>query len=339
MKRTLRYPYFLVVFGLPLLLLVCLVFLSKSSLFTLHPQDLSLGITIDLLLTVPLLYFFLIRKTKIPNATVVPVLLIGVLVCSAILPADKQLYLDYFKTWGLPAIEMGILTYLIFRVRQAIRRFRVQFDESPDFYKTLKKTCAQFLPAGLVMPVVTEIAVFYYGFVYWKRLELKENEFSYHKDSGTIPLLIAIIFIVAIETVVFHSLLLKWNSLAAWILTGISIYSGIQLFGFLKSMLKRPNSMEGDRLVLRYGIMAETEIDLQKIESVEISSTDLEFNDQTRKLSFLGALESHNVVIRLKEDNQLTGLYGRKRTYRNLALHIDDKIRFKNLIEARLGQK
>lgn len=339
MKRILRHPYFLLVFGLPLLLTVSLVFLSKSSFFARYPQDLSLGITIDLLLTVPLLYFFLIRKTKIPNTSVVAVMLIGVLVCSAILPADRQLYLDYFKSWGLPAIEMGILTYIIYRVRQAIRKFRVQFDESPDFYKTLKKTCAQFLPAGLVMPVVTEIAVFYYGFVYWKRRELKENEFSYHKDSGTIPLLIAIIFIVAIETVVFHILLLKWSSLAAWILTGISIYSGIQLFGFLKSMLKRPFSMEGDRLVLRYGIMAETEIDLQKIESVEISSTDLEFDDQTRKLSFLGSLEGHNVVIRLKRENELAGLYGRTRTYRNLAIYVDDKTGFKNTIEARLGQK
>ena len=339
MKRTLRLTEYLFVFGLPILLTGSLVLLSGSPLFTRQPEALSLGITLDLLLTVPLLYFLLIRKTSIPNTTVIPVLLLGVLVGSAILPADSQHYLDVFKTWGLPVVEAGVLFYVLFRLRQGIRRLRIRSGSTPDFFTALKGTCEEFLPKGLVIPVVTEIAVFYYGFVSWRPRKLQENEFSYHKDSGTIPLLAAIIFIVAIETVVFHTLLLKWSATAAWILTAVSIYSGIQLFGFLKSMLKRPISIEGDRLLLRYGIMAETDIEIRNIASVEISSSDLEFTDQTRKLSFLGSLESHNLIIRLKEENQLTGLYGRTRKFRNLALYMDDKTRFAALVEARLGQK
>ena len=339
MKRTLRFVDYLLVFGLPLLLIGGLAMLSGSSLSARYPEDLSMGITIDMVLTVPLLYFFLIRKTKIPNTTVVPVLLISVLVCSVILPADRQQYLNAFKNWVLPVVEIGVLSYVLYRVRQGIKAFRVHAGETPDFFTALKGTCFQFLPKGLVIPVVTEIAVFYYGFVYWKRRRLKENEFSYHKDSGTVPLLVAIIFIVAIETAVFHILLLKWSPLAAWILTAISIYSGIQLFGFLRSMLKRPIAIRGDQLFLRYGIMSETEIDLRNIASVEISSADMKFDGETRKLSFLGALEPHNVVIRLKGENELTGLYGQIRKYRNLAFYVDDKTGFRNLIEARLGQK
>ncbi|MEJ2585142.1 MAG: hypothetical protein P8Z38_08870 [Robiginitalea sp.] len=336
MKKTLRLPDYLLVFGIPILLIGGLVLLSKSLLFARQPEDLSLGITIDLLLTVPLIYFFLIWKTNLPKTTVVAFLFLGVLACSAILPADRPQYLDVVRAWGLPAVEAGILTYIICRVRQAIRSFRRHSGESPDFYTTLKKTCGQFLPKGLVNLAVTEIAVFYYGFVYWKRRELRENEFSYHRDSGTVSLLMAIIFIIAIETTVFHILLLKWSPAAAWILTAISIYSGIQLFGFLKSMLKRPYSVVGDRLLLHYGIMAETEIEFGKIESVELASGDFEFNDQTRKLSFLGSLEGYNVVIRLKEENELTGLYGRIRKYRNIAVYVDDKSGFRDLIEARL---
>ena len=338
MKKTLHYPGTLLVLGLPLLLMGSLVIISKSSLFAQQPQALSLGITVDLLLTVPVLFYFLIRKTNIPNTTVVPVLLIGVLVCSAILPADRQQYLSLFKTWGLPVVEIGILSYIVYRLRQAIKRFRINSGESPDFFTTLKKTCEQFLPKGLVMPVATEIAVFYYGFVYWKRRKLRENEFSYHRDSGSVSLLAAIIFIVAIETVVFHILLMKWSYMAAWILTAISIYSGLQLFGFLKSMGKRPIVIQGDRLILRYGIMAETEIDLKDIASVELSSADLRLDGETRKLSFLGSLESHNVVLRLKEENELTGFYGRTREYRNIAFYVDDKTRFRELLEACLSQ-
>ena len=189
-----------------------------------------------------------------------------------------------------------------------------------------------------MIPVVTEIAVFYYGFIYWKKRKLKENEFSYHKDSGTIALLIAIIFIVAIETVVFHILLTKWSSIAAWILTFLSIYSGIQIFGFLKSMIKRPITIENDKLYLRYGIMNEATIDLKDIDTIEVSSKDIELNKETRKLSFLGELESHNIVIRLKEDNTLIGLYGMKRKFKNLVFFVDDKIEFRNRINNALQQ-
>lgn len=88
--------------------------------------------------------------------------------------------------------------------------------------------------------------MFYYGFIYWKKRELIENEFSYHTDSGTITLLI--IFIVAIKTVVLPILVTKWSSLVACILTLLSVYSGIKIFGFLKSMFKRPLSFENNKL-------------------------------------------------------------------------------------------
>lgn len=326
------------IFGIPLLIIGLLVFITKSNIFSTNPTTLSIGVTFDLLLTVPLVYFLLIRKTNIPKTTVVPFLIVGIIICSLILPTENQYYLNLFKTWVLPIVELSILSFVIFKVRKGIKRYKLNKTESFDFFTTLKSTCYEILPKSVVIPVVTEIAVFFYGFVHWKKRKLKDNEFSYHKDSGTVTLLIAIIFIVAIETITFHILLSKWNTTVAWILTFLSIYSGIQIFGFVKSMFKRPISIENNKLFLRYGIMNETTIDLTNIDSIEISSKDIELNTETRKLSFLGELESHNVVIRLKKENTLIGLYGIKRTYRNLALHVDNKIEFKNQINNALQQ-
>jgi hypothetical protein len=230
-------------------------------------------------------------------------------------------------------VELSIVSYVIFNLIKAIKRYKLKKSAQVDFFATLKETCYDILPKNLVIPFVTEIAVFYYGFIYWKKRDLKENEFSYHRESGTVPLLVAIIFIVGIETFLFHFLLQKWNVTIAWILTFLSIYSGIQLFGFLKSMSRRPILIEKDKLYLRYGIMNETTIDLANIQSVEISSKDIELTSGTRKLSFLGELESHNIIIRLKQENELTGLYGIKRKYMNLALHVDQKNKFANQIK------
>jgi len=332
MNTTLTINANLIRFGIPLGLLAIAFVLMRSPLLNGHP-GLSFALTVDLVLTIPLVYFLLIRTSKIPKTTVLPVMILGVLIGSYVLPEENQMYLDLFKTWALPVIELSALTFIIFKVRKAVRQFKSNSTESLDFFTTLKTTCSEMLPKAAVMPVVMEISVIYYGFITWKRRDLKENEFSYHKDSGTPALLIAFIFLIAIETLVLHILLYRWSEVAAWILTCLSIYSGIQILGFLKSMLKRPISIEGDKLCLRYGIMSETTIDLDNIASIDISSRDIELNDITRKLSILGELESHNLILSLKKENELLGLYGAKKTYKKLTIYVDNPTAFKDSID------
>lgn len=334
MNNSLSFHKNIFIFGVPLLIIASMIWIAQSSLFKSAPDTLAIGITADLLLTVPIVYFLLIRKTKIPKTTIVPFLILGMIVCSMILPSENQYYLSLFKTWVFPVIELSIISFVIYKVRKAVLAYKEKKNTTTDFFTTLKNTCYEILPKGAVIPVVTEIAVFYYGFIYWKKRPLKENEFSYHKESGTLSLLAAIICIIVIETVAFHALLAKWNIIVAWIFTGLSIYSGFQLFGFLKSILKRPFVIENGKLYLRYGIMNETTINLDDIESIELSSRELEFDKTTRKLSFLGALESHNVIITLHKEQTLTGLYGIQKTYTTLAMHVDNKESFKKQIDS-----
>ena len=333
MNQTFKLSKYLIIFGLPIISIIALIGIAKSSAFNQSSTTLSTAITVDLLLTIPLVYFLLIRKTNIPKTSVVPLVILGIVTCSLILPVENQYYLNLFKTWVLPVMELMLLSYVIYKIRKAINRYYLNKKGTFDFYSTLKETCYEILPKAVVIPFVTEIAVFYYGFFRWKKRTLKENEFSYHKTSGTISLLLAIILVVMIETVTLHVLVSKWSETAAWILTILSIYSGIQLFGFLKSMYYRPIVIEPDTLYLRYGIMNEAIIDLTSITSVEISSKNLESNHETRKLSFLGDLESHNVVIKLKEEHTLVGLYGIRHRFKNLVLHVDDADEFKLKID------
>ena len=338
MNKTINIQKGLVIFGIQLLLIGLMIVIAKSPIFIANKDYLAIAITFDLLLTVPLIYFLFIRKTTIPKTTVVPFLIIGIVVCSLILPIENQYYLSLFKTWILPIVELSILSFVIYNVVKAIKRYKKNKANSFDFYTTLKETCYEILPKGIVIPVVTEIAVIYYGFINWKKQILKPGEFSYHKNSGTISLLVAIIFIIGVETVVLHILLAKWSTIAAWILSILSIYSAIQLFGFLKSMLKRPISIENDTLYLRYGIMNESVVNIKTIDSIALFTKDIELNKETRKLSFLGNLEGHNVMIKLKKEHTLIGLYGIKRKFKVLVLYIDNKVEFVNQINNALKQ-
>lgn len=336
MDGTLSPKRTFVIVGVPMLITGLIIALVNSPYYNEDPERLSGGIVFDLLVTSPLLYYLLIRKTSIPKTTVAAMVIFGLVVSSIVLPSENQFYLDQFKTWGMPLLEISVLAFVVYKVRKAVSRNKDKKDPTLDFFSTLKTTCKDLLPGALVMPVVLEISVFYYGFISWRKRVLRKNEFSYHRESGTVSLLLAILFLVIIETAVFHMLLARWSHTAAWVLTALSIYSGIQIFGFLKSLLKRPLIIENGRLYLRYGIMSETTIDLKEIDAIELSSADLPLDGNTRKLSILGPLEGHNTLIHLKSKNVVLGLYGRKREYRSLALHIDDRELFKSTLEGLL---
>ncbi|WP_046757110.1 hypothetical protein [Kordia jejudonensis] len=325
-------------FGIPIALLTLLVLFVQSSYFQANSPVLSLAITLDVLLTIPCIYFLLIRKTNIPKTTVVPMMILGLVIGMYSLPEHNQQYLQLFKTWFLPIIELSIATFIIFKVRKTIRIYKSQKDNSIDFFTTLKKTCAEILPKPLVLPFVTEISVFYYGFVYWKRRKLAENEFSYHKESGSVALYFVSIMLIGIEIMPIHHLLAKWSTIAAWILTILSIYSGFQVFGYVKSLMKRPIAVTKDTLLLRYGIMHEAEIPLSDIKEIRLSTKSFTKEDNILRFALLGELESHNVIIETHTEQTLYGLFGIKKPFTKLALHVDKPAEFREYLNSNIIQ-
>jgi len=305
-----------------------LIMVMQNSITIENQSALVPAISIDLVLSLPLIYLLLIRKTKIPKITVVPIMVLGMTLGLLLLPEEQQYFLLDFKTWVFPFVELGFIIFILWKVRRAIKVLRVEQRGQVDFYDALKSTCQQLLPGFAVMPVLNEIAVFYYGFFSWRKRKLTEGEYSYHRESGTVTLMLAILLIIGIETFVLHRLLLKWSEVIAWILSALSIYSGFQIFGFLKSMLRRPYQIRPEGLKLNYGIMNETFIPFSAIKDVEASTKELDFKQSIRRLSFLGSLESHNVIIYLKEEAVITGLYGKTNSFNILALHVDRKQEF-----------
>ena len=316
-------------FAVPLILFSILILLIKSSLMA-GNDTLDLAISADLLLTVPLLYFLIIRKTEIPKTTVVPVMIIGLLIGLNLLPVESQTYVLLFKTWALPIIEISIITYVIIKVRYAIKKYKTLKGVSPDFFSALKSTCSEILPKKLVTPFATEVAVFYYGFFNWRKKTYEDNEFTNHKNSGTPALLGGLVLVLAIEAFVLHILVAGWSIIAAWILSALSIYTAIQIIGFARAFAARPISINQDSLSLKYSLLNEVTIPINAIESIELSKKEMDKDPLTKKLSPLGELESHNMIIRLKEEHQLTGLYGMKKNFKVLGLYVDEAERFKN---------
>ena len=325
-------------FGISILLIGLLILITESPLFKISPNILSLTITIDLLISIPLIHYFLIRKTKIPKTSISSIIVLGLIVGMFIIPIDNQNYLIFFKIWLLPLVEISIIIFIIYEVRKALRTQDELTGIPLDFFSALKKTCYKIIPKLLAMPVATEISVIYYGIFYWKKRSLKANEFSYYKNNATISTLVGIILILAIETFVLHVMLMDMSNLVAWILTFGSIYTILQILGLINSITKRPICLTENFLVIRYGILRETTIFLDEIESFKISSKEIEFNKKTRRISPLGDSDGHNIIIKLNKTNYYSGFYGLKRKFDTIAFYVDDVEKFGNKLENALQQ-
>ncbi len=336
MNRSVHFLQQLLPLGIPLLIIGSMIFLARSSWFEAHPEELAMGITFDLIITVPFVYFLLIRKREIPKITVVPFFVVGIVIASFIIPKDHQFYLSQVKYWVLPVVELAALSFVIYKVRATVKQFKQERLGNPDFFTAIKNAASAILPDKVAPLFATEIAVVYYGFIRWKKRRQEANEFAYHKESASVALFSIVIVMILVETFALHLLIQRWSEPVAWVLSILSFYTGLQVFGIVRSFSQRPYIVGEKSLYLKYGILSEMEVPYHQIESIEVSDKELEWDKKTRKLSPLGQMESHNVILRFKEELTVAGLYGIKNNCRTLALHVDDKEGLVKEIEQRM---
>jgi len=327
----------LLIYGLPISIILTIICLALSPLLGKNP-DLAMGITYDLTITAPLVYFFLIRKKKIPNITVVPLFVVGVILASFLLPEHQKFHLDLVTTYLLPVIEITFFSIIIYNVYQTVKAFKCNPDRNTDFYLILKESAIKVVGYPIIAKVFTsEIAMVYYALFSWKILRKPSNGFTNFKENGIIALLGVIVFIILIEAFVIHILLMRWNETIAWILTISSGYVAIQIFGHIKAVRRRYSLIQGKTLHLKYGLFGDIVIPLEDIEEVKLTSNN--FTDKARKVEKIALfkdIESHNVAIFLNRKLKVEKAYGISKECDTILLHIDNKNEFAEKIKIAL---
>lgn len=322
-KSKLNLVSLLLIYGLPALVFIISTFLVFSNSFDAHTEVMAMAITYDLCLTAPLLYLFLIRKKPLPKLTAVPVFILGVVLASYLLPEAHQYHLDIVRGTMVPLVESLVLIYLVVKARKLLKAIRLEKGRTADFMDALRKVTKESLPQKLAGIFVTEVTMFYYAFFSWKKSKVHADQYTYHKKSGTAGLLSVFIFLIIVETFAVHLLLEQWSTVAAWVLTALSIYTIVQIVAIIRSMKRRPIVLTANALYVRYGLLADACIPLSQISEVRKIKKGSPLTAGARKLSPLGELEGYNLVIELKEDMKLNGMYGFKRSFSALFLHVD----------------
>ncbi len=313
---------------LPVTLICLLTLLSFTRFFIANNYKLSIGIIFDLVFTVPLLHILLSRRHSNLKYSTALFFTVGIIIAGVIIPKNDQFLLHGIKFWIAPFIEVCGTIFFVVKTKRALARYAESEIVKNDFHAVFKGIATELLPKRLASIISAEISAFYYCFFNWKKTVLDDKTFSYHKKGGVPALIGVFIFMILLEATIFHLLLAKWNLRAAWVLSGLSVYAAIQAFGITRSIIKRPIRIIGDQLLIPYGILAETTLNLKDILSVQIAGKSIMTDENSKCLSPFKKIDEPNTVIYLNKPYHIDGIYGSKKSYEILLINVDESESF-----------
>lgn len=330
-------PNWTIALGFPVLIFLSCFFITLTTKFKTNNELLSNAILIDILIVAPLIYFLAIRKSNISKLTVSRIFIVGLLVAGFILNAHSNNLLQIIKTWVSPIIEGAVIFFIGRKFYIANKKAKETNNNKLDFLMHCRAVMFQVTGNERFGNIVSsEIAVFYYAFIGGKDKTIDyATKFTAYKENGVAIVLWAILSIFLIETTGVHFLLSLWNKTIAWVLTGLSFYTCIQLYAHIKAIKARPIIINKDSLEIHNGLAGDAYIQFKNIEKFELSKKIPQDRDPI-KIALLKRLENHNIVVYLKTPIQVTKIFGIKKNTDTVLFYVDKSKDFSNALTSRL---
>ncbi len=288
------------------------------------------GVTLDLVLLVPTLYYFLaVRKCGWPALTLLPVFFICLFAASRIVPAEHHALLNGLHA-VLPIAELGLGIALVVAVRRALAA-----GGTKDWLDTARATVERWTGNSVAAKILAfELGLFRYAFTRQKVGPLSPGEFSAYRKTPLTAYIWVLMMVIAVETVALHLLLVRWSEIAAWILTLLSIYSAVWLIGDTRAIFRRPIRLDGEALRLRFGLRWSLDVPWSAVERVETGLGVKPEAEKPLEMVPLGA--GANVRLTLREPAVADGPYGITRRCTEILLYVDEPRSLVSEIEQRL---
>lgn len=295
------------------------------------------AIVLDLAVTLPLAYLFLLRGTRVPRLTVLPVLGLGLAYAAWILPAGN-VWLQTVRTWAVPALEVATLATLGWTLWRARRAYGALADDGYDLPERLRETLRRVFPSPRLGKVLAfELAVVHYALLAWRGRRPAAERFTYHRNNAAPVVLGAVMFLVLTELFGLHFLIAQWSPLAAWLLTASSAYFALQILAHFKAVLFRPVEIGATEIRLRCGLLGDARVPLAALERVELWTQPFPAAAGDLRIAPAGKLLGPNVCLRLREEVVWAGFYSLERRARAFYLQLDEPERFVSAVQARLA--
>src|ERR1039457_1802473 len=307
-------------------------FIGRTPAAAARPAMMGAAGLLDLVLTVPLVYWFLVvRPGHSSWATLAVVSVMGARASAWLLPLSGQRYLPPVVWLGIP-LELWVVAQIVRRIRG--------LDRKGDALSRIRAAARGIIPyERLARIVAAEIAVLYYALFSW-RAQPDERRgwraFSCAQASGWKDFATLVALAAVCEAVPVHLLVYRWSHVAAWICTGLDLYGLLWLVALVRAARLRPILVDGERVLLRVGLLWEIEIPRERIAACRRVAG---LGPKRREAGYLRTvvMTEPQWVIELTGPAVAAGLYGQRRTVTRIGIAVDDPGEFGAALCARGG--
>jgi hypothetical protein len=296
---------------------VCATILH-SHLFVRNPEVGAWGVTFDLAITIPLVYYFAVVRTGAAKPiTVAPVFVIGVALAARLIPHGQQAFVRDLR-WVAAPLELVTLALVAGRL---MAMHRAGTAASDDPLARITAACREIFgrsPVGTF--VAFEVTTLYYGLFAWRKKAPREG-YSVHERSGWGVIVAAFLLVIAAEGVGMHFLLIRSFPRGAWLWTALDLYGALWLMGDYQALRLRRITLDDDALQIRFGLRASATIPYSAIAAVEPREGEWEKRKGTLKVAIV---DDPRTIIRLREPMTIQFIAGIRKTIDTVAILADD---------------
>lgn len=297
----------------------------RTPLFARAPEMAAYGVTFDLCLTIPALYYVLVVRRGAHPATLIPVFGVGMLLARLLVPRGHQEFLRSLASLGA-MLEVVLLGVVVARVRNVSRVIRSA--EARDPLEKIRIACEGIFGAGRLASFLSaEIAILWFALFSWRRRA--EPGVTFHRAGGWGTVLAGLFVLIAGEGLGAHLLLARWSVRAAWTFTVLDVYTVLWLLGDFQALRLRPATFDGRTLGLRLGMRWSADVDAGNVLSVSRLAPGA-FTKRRDTLRF-AILDEPRYEIAFREPVVFRGIAGLERRVRAVALLPDDCAAFEAL--------
>ena len=321
---------------IPALLVIGMFGFVKTEFFSSNQIILSNALAIDLLIGVPLLCYLIIRRTEIPLKSILKIFTLCLFISTLLIPETNLEIIQFIKQVVYPLFNIWIGLRIIQKIIRIVNEYRVQ-SKNLIGYALYSTTIRNVFSGKFGEVLLMEFSLLYFLFSARRQSIFTENEFEYSKNKGTIEMVAAFSFIIAIETIIAHILISKWSPIIAIISTGSSLYLIMLFVSILRSRSHFPISIEDDSLSLKSGYINKSVVKFEDISQIEFSSKSNIVG--LMKLSAFKGVESHNIILHFRNPQTILKVFGVQKEYNSIGIFVDEPKKFINSIEAKLSGK
>jgi len=303
---------------------------------------LAAGITLDLAVVVPVLwYFVVVRRAAAPWPTIVPVVLASLFAASRIVPPAYHGTLTVLELAIVPA-ELALLGYVGWKAAGALRRARRSARAAADPFTALHAAAREVVPQPRLAAIAAdEMSVVYGGLLSWgAKPPAGPQWFTAYRQNAWVSVVVGLMFVFAAELFPVHLLVARWSDVGAWIMTALSVYGGLWFLADLQAMRLRPTRLDDDRLDVRVGLRWEVGVPIANLARIERIPAGVDPPPRTReeRRRTLKAVPvgdpTHRLTLHVPAIAR--GLYGFTKDVDAIDLVVDEPARFETRL-AELG--